>query len=112
MNDCQLCQHVAQQVKRHNTYANCTSSSLRTVDLALLVVASNFGRVLSLELLPHILLPTAELRRVDGDEQRLDAPTFCVLHELLRDRAILVDVQLQELDLSGLRCVDELVECA
>ena len=75
------------------------------------------------------LLTTAELGSVDGDEEGLDAALLGVLHELLCDFAVLVDVpgitvrthlkrvdvdldlQLEELHLARLSGVNQLVKC-
>lgn len=44
----------------------------------------------------HVLLAATQLRRVDRNEKTLDATLFGMLHVLLRDLTIAVDVELQE----------------
>ncbi len=51
------------------------------------------------EFVAHVLLAAAELRRVDGDKQGLDAATLRALNQLARDFAVMVDIELEELHL-------------
>jgi hypothetical protein len=69
-------------------------------------------RPVGLELLAHVLLAPAELRRVDGDEERLRATTLRLLHELVRDRAVAVHVQLEEERLAGRARAEDLLHRA
>ena len=121
MNDCRLCQRVAQQVNDTALTliaraAPCERSTLLSWLLPVTSAgssASNFCRMSwsrhrcqsprpipgnrSLKGDEEIrgqtdLLTTAELGSVDGDEERLDAALLGVLHELLRDFAVLVHV--------------------
>lgn len=64
------------------------------------------------ELEAHVLLATAQLRRINSDEETLAAAALGGLDDALGDGAVLVDVELQPLDLISLPGVDELVERA
>lgn len=64
------------------------------------------------ELGAHVLLTTAELRGIDGDEETLAAAGFGVLDNALGDVAVLVHVELEPLDLIALTGIDDLVEGA
>ena len=70
------------------------------------------ARALVDDLHAHVLLAAAQLRRVDGDEQALDAARLRVLHVLARDLAVPVHVQLQEERLAGRCGVQDVVERA
>ena len=58
------------------------------------------------------LLPASQLRGIDSDEQRLNTALLSMLHDALRDLAILVNIQLKELDLIRLSRIDKFVKRA
>lgn len=64
------------------------------------------------ELGAHVLLTTAELRGINGDEETLAAAGFGVLDNALGDVAVLVHVELKPLHLVALAGIDNLVEGA
>ena len=58
------------------------------------------------------LFPASQLRGIDSDEQRLNTALLSMLHDALRDLAILVNIQLKELDLIRLSRIDKFVKRA
>ena len=99
------------QYKERNTYRDRAGDALVFLHV-LLVLLHLSARVVVDELHAHVLLAAAELRRIDGDEEALDATLLRVLHVLARDLAVAVHVQLEEEDLSGRRGVKDVVERA
>ena len=96
--------------KTGRTHADRARDALVLLDLVALLHLR--ARVLVDDLHAHVLLAAAQLRRVDGDEQALDAARLRVLHVLARDLAVPVHVQLQEERLARRRGVQDVVEGA
>mmetsp|Transcript_75995 Transcript_75995/g.171843 ORF Transcript_75995/g.171843 Transcript_75995/m.171843 type:complete len:371 (-) Transcript_75995:716-1828(-) len=70
--------------------------SLRAVHLAALVVIVLHVGALLRELVPHVLLPAAQLRSVHRHKERLHAGFLELRHVLLRARALGIHVELRE----------------
>jgi hypothetical protein len=60
----------------------------------------------------HILLAAAELRGIDGYEETFHTTLLSMLNILPCDLPVTINVELQELDLTGDRGVNDLIECA
>lgn len=92
------------------TYADSAGDTLVFSDILALLYLSVGGLVDLLH--AHVLLATAQLRSIDGDEETLDATRLSVLHILPGDLAVAVDVELDE-ELLVVYCgVDDLIEGA
>ena len=91
MNDCPVPSSAsAHPFTTCQTHADRARNALVLLDI-LPLLHLGAGVVID-ELHAHVLLTAAELGRVDGDEQALDAPLLGVLHVLARDLAVAVDV--------------------
>lgn len=90
--------------------ADSTSDTLIFCDLVALL---DFSVRSFVDLLhAHVLLTTAELRSIDGDEETLNAAGLGVLYVLPSDLTVAVDVELDEEGLVVCRGVDDFVERA
>mmetsp|Transcript_108982 Transcript_108982/g.273079 ORF Transcript_108982/g.273079 Transcript_108982/m.273079 type:complete len:306 (-) Transcript_108982:621-1538(-) len=84
--------------------------TLRAVHLTGVLVVTLHVRALLRELVPHVLLPAAELGRIHCHKQCLHPRVLELLHVLLRPRALRVHVQLREELLPGQARLKHLVE--
>eukprot|EP00047_Mylnosiga_fluctuans_P004976 m.237655 g.237655 ORF g.237655 m.237655 type:complete len:322 (-) comp13176_c0_seq1:513-1478(-) len=75
--------------------------TLVTLNTALLVVGALHRRPTQRKLVAHILLAPSQLRRVHGHEERAASAHLGLADQLLRHRAVVVDVQLEEQGLPG-----------
>mmetsp|Transcript_96320 Transcript_96320/g.297038 ORF Transcript_96320/g.297038 Transcript_96320/m.297038 type:complete len:308 (+) Transcript_96320:132-1055(+) len=88
--------HVLPAEARVDVAADGAGRTLGAVNLAgVLVVALHVGALLR-ELVAHVLLTAAKLRRVHGYEERADTGLLQLLDVLLRAGTLGVDIQLRE----------------
>jgi hypothetical protein len=91
-------------------YTNSASNALVLLHILALLHLSA-GVIVDL-LHAHILLTTAKLRGINGDEKTLHSASLCVLNIFFRDFAITVNIELHEELLVVRLSVDDIVEGA
>mmetsp|Transcript_30059 Transcript_30059/g.75696 ORF Transcript_30059/g.75696 Transcript_30059/m.75696 type:complete len:363 (-) Transcript_30059:271-1359(-) len=102
--------HIVPAKARVDVTADRPRGTLRAVHLTGVLVVTLHVRALLRELVPHVLLPAAELGRIHCHEKCLHARVLELLHVLLRPRALRVHVQLREELLPGQARLKHLVE--
>mmetsp|Transcript_30062 Transcript_30062/g.75705 ORF Transcript_30062/g.75705 Transcript_30062/m.75705 type:complete len:289 (-) Transcript_30062:322-1188(-) len=102
--------HIVPAKARVDVTADRPRGTLRAVHLTGVLVVTLHVRALLRELVPHVLLPAAELGRIHCHEKCLHARVLELLHVLLRPRALRVHVQLREELLPGQARLKHLIE--